>query len=95
MRRAIATGNHAPQPDAPHAQAQQRSGPSRYYVTPSLTVDLDQDVETSASDAVVLIGTGLHVTVRSEQTARQVLAAFDMSRDEIDSAIRFGQTGQV
>lgn len=78
----------------PRAHAQ-RYGPSRYYVTPRMTVDLDAGADMSASDAVLLIEMGFHLTVRSEQTARDVLAAFDMTPAEIDSAIRFGQTGQV
>lgn len=81
-----------PVPPEPPAR---RVGPSRYYVTPRLTVDRDQGPDIPSSDAAALIEAGVHVTVRSEQTAREVLTTFDMTSAEIDSAIRFGQTGQV
>lgn len=72
-----------------------RTVPSRYYVTPRITVDHVHGDALAPADAADMVRAGVHVILRDEQTARDTLSCFDMTQEEIDSAIRFGQTGQV
>lgn len=70
-----------------------RTTPHRYYVTPRITVDTYRGEAASPDDAAALVQCGCHVTLRDEHTARETLSILGMHEDEIDSAIRFGQTG--
>lgn len=70
-------------------------GPSRYYVTPTMTVDHRRGLDLPPEAAVALINVGLGIELDGEATARAALAYLGLNGDEIDSAIRFGQTGRV
>lgn len=65
-----------------------------FFVSMMLTVDLDA-APLAASEAVLAIGSGQHVTVSDEETAREVLRLLGCDQAWIDSQIRFGQTGRV
>lgn len=67
----------------------------RDYVTTSMDVDLDEGEDLSAAQAKARVEAGGHVTVRSEQVAREVLAAFGLTPEEVDVQVRFGRTGRL
>lgn len=69
--------------------------PRLFWVTPSMNVDLDHGEGLTAEVARARIEAGGRITVRSEQVARDVVAAFGLSPAEIDQALLFGKTGRL